>query len=124
MEHKNRLSLFKLLQTLCHLIGNQGQQEPLPAPQQGETLHDNAVDAVRTSITENLQELMDAHNPNLPQGWTFPEFTNSVFQEELTDLTHSVGILKDLSLYGISSDAFHQALNVLSNISGTGLLLL
>lgn len=87
---KKKVSLLHLIHHLCELIRNHGQQEPLPAPQQGgNLLYENAVDAVKAGINENLKQLMDAHNLNLPPDWTFPQFTSAVFGEELNDLSNS-----------------------------------
>lgn len=52
---------------------------------------------------ENLKQLMDTHNLNLPPDWTFPQFTTEVIGIIFFfDFTGSF-----FTLYG--SDSFHQA---------------
>ena len=86
------------------MIRDQSHQEHLPAPQQVENpLYENAVNAVKAGINENLKQLMDTHNLNLPPAWTFQKFTTEIIGKT-NDLEHLCSILQDLSLYGFGSD--------------------
>lgn len=91
---------------------------PILAPQGRNPLYEPAVNAVHTDIFTIFQGLMRKHNFPLPPNWTFPDLTTEVIgPENINDLHYLVGVLRDLSLYGISSHHFHEALNFLNAIS-------
>jgi len=105
---KKKVSLLHLIQNLCQLIRNQSQQSKFKLPAQSKTLY------IRTQLMragENLKQLMDTHNLNLPPDWTFPQFTTEVIGIIFFfDFTGSF-----FTLYG--SDSFHQASNLLHFLS-------
>lgn len=91
---KSQVWLLHLIHNLCQLIRDQSHQEHLPAPQQVENPRQDEM-LMRAGINENLKQLMDTHNLNLPPALTFPQFTTEVIGET-NDLEHLCSILQDL----------------------------
>lgn len=118
---KKKVSLLHLIQNLCQLIRNQSQQSKFKLPAQSKTLY------IRTQLMragENLKQLMDTHNLNLPPDWTFPQFTTEVigiiFFSILQDLSLLYMVVILFIKPKIFSIFFLQGQGVVSLISGGG----
>lgn len=84
------------------------------------TLSQFASHKFLNAIAKSIEKLMTDHHFPLPENWTYSQLARDIIGEPAGDLVHLGDVLRDLTVYGFSSNYFHQVLNILHAVTDTG----
>lgn len=73
---------------------------------------------IENAVSETLEQLFTAQNLQLTDQWTFPDFTHTVFGDDLTTIKDSLDVLNDLVTNKFVSHYYLHALDVYELIHG------